>query len=243
MVLAAPSWAQNAANDVAASKEEADDTYTVQSGDTLSRISRRFGIPANALVRANDLPHPDRLTAGHVLRLPVTSPRPPAVKPSQEQAPPTPQPQPAQAQPPQAQPAQAQSASGQPVEAPLKPAASRAQPAAKAAAPTGTGVETAPPPEAPSPSRAEGIGQQAAGLYKHQTLGSLRLSEGPDGVILAKNNQNIALRRLLYAVYDGTDATGNVHTVDLVFDAGGHVTALRYSAGGTGQVTFERAGK
>lgn len=229
--LAASSWAQNVSNDIAPSKE-ASDSYTVQSGDTLSRISRRFGVPADALMRANDLSHPDRLTAGHVLRLPVTSPRPPAAQPPREQTAPTPQ-----AQPPQPQPAPAQ-----PVKTPQEEAAPRAQPTAMApaAASPGNDVEIVPVPEAARPNRAGDIEHQAAGLYRHPTLGTLRLSPGPDGLLLAKNNQDIALRRLLYAIYDGADATGYVHTIDLVFDAEGHVTTLRYSGGGTGQVTFEK---
>ncbi|HML62070.1 MAG TPA: LysM domain-containing protein [Solidesulfovibrio sp.] len=69
--VAAPSWAQPSADD---------GTYTIQRGDTLSGIARRLGVSTEAIQQANDLTHPDRLSAGHVLRLPAAA-RPPAAPP------------------------------------------------------------------------------------------------------------------------------------------------------------------
>ena len=46
------------------------DTYTVQKGDTLYGISRKLGVPAEALSEANDLGAGARIDAGMKLRLP-----------------------------------------------------------------------------------------------------------------------------------------------------------------------------
>jgi hypothetical protein len=101
-------------------------------------------------------------------------------------------------------------------------------------------------PEAAAPTPDGGAidtDQSAVGACKHPTLGALRVSKGPDGILLDKDSKNIPMRRLLYAIYDGTDATGNVHNVELVFDDAGHVVALRYSNGGTGPITFDKMEK
>jgi murein DD-endopeptidase MepM/ murein hydrolase activator NlpD len=45
-------------------------TYTVQRGDTLFGIARRFGTTLDALVRANRIANPNRLFVGQVLSLP-----------------------------------------------------------------------------------------------------------------------------------------------------------------------------
>jgi len=44
-------------------------SYTVVAGDTLSSIAREHGITVDALVRLNQIDHPDRLLVGQVLRL------------------------------------------------------------------------------------------------------------------------------------------------------------------------------
>lgn len=229
--VAAPSWAQPSAGNDAG-------TYTIQRGDTLSRIARRLGVSTEAIQQANDLPHPDRLSAGNVLRLPATA-RPPAA-PRPAVATDAPRPAPADSQP---------AAALAPT---ATPPAVIAAPAAAAPTPTASPEKAAATPVAPGPavsSQASEAGgtvdtdQLAVGTYKHPTLGTLRISKGPDGVILNKDNKTISMRRLLYAIYDGTDAVGSVHNFNLVFDDSGHVTALRYSSGGSGQITFEKVRK
>lgn len=46
--------------------------YTVQAGDTLSAIARRFGIDLQALIAANSLADPNNLRVGQQLNLPAT---------------------------------------------------------------------------------------------------------------------------------------------------------------------------
>jgi LysM repeat protein len=45
-------------------------TYTVKSGDTLTRIANRFGVKLSALIAANRLPNPNLIRAGQVLTIP-----------------------------------------------------------------------------------------------------------------------------------------------------------------------------
>ncbi len=45
--------------------------YTVQAGETLSRIAQRFGVTVNAIVQANQLANPDALRIGQQLVIPV----------------------------------------------------------------------------------------------------------------------------------------------------------------------------
>ncbi|MGE3962219.1 MAG: N-acetylmuramidase domain-containing protein [Dehalococcoidia bacterium] len=45
-------------------------TYVVVAGDTLTRIARRFGVPAAAIVRANTLANPDLIHSGQRLVIP-----------------------------------------------------------------------------------------------------------------------------------------------------------------------------
>ena len=51
-------------------------TYTVQSGDTLYKIAQRFGVTVDALKSANNLTS-DTLRVGQVLKIPSTTPTPP----------------------------------------------------------------------------------------------------------------------------------------------------------------------
>jgi LysM repeat protein len=48
-------------------------TYTVQAGDTLFSIARDLGIEVDALMAANGLTDPDRLSVGQVLTIPEVS--------------------------------------------------------------------------------------------------------------------------------------------------------------------------
>lgn len=59
-------------------------TYTVKSGDSLSAIARRLGVPLHLLIEINNITDPNRIRAGQVLRVPGMStdtaehPEPPA---------------------------------------------------------------------------------------------------------------------------------------------------------------------
>ena len=45
-------------------------THTVQPGETLTAIAQQYGITVQALVEANQITNPDRVTAGTVLTIP-----------------------------------------------------------------------------------------------------------------------------------------------------------------------------
>ncbi len=47
-------------------------TYTVQRGDNLSSIARRFNTTIGALVQLNGIANPNRILAGQVLNIPAT---------------------------------------------------------------------------------------------------------------------------------------------------------------------------
>jgi LysM repeat protein len=68
-------------------------TYTVQRGDTLSAIARRFGVTVQAIMTANNLTNPNLIFVGQVLTIPTLGGGPPA---------PTPTPPPATGTPPPA---------------------------------------------------------------------------------------------------------------------------------------------
>ena len=55
-------------------------TYTVQPGDTLASIARRFDTSASALAEVNALPNIDRISVGQVLTLPAGQPSAPAAR-------------------------------------------------------------------------------------------------------------------------------------------------------------------
>ena len=50
--------------------------YTVQAGDTMSRIANRFGVPLDQLIEANRdrIPNPDALQIGDQLVIPALLP-------------------------------------------------------------------------------------------------------------------------------------------------------------------------
>jgi len=64
-------------------------TYTVQPGDTLYEIARRFGVSVEALARANGILNPALIHPGQVLVIPVpgTTPRPPVATPTPSRTP------------------------------------------------------------------------------------------------------------------------------------------------------------
>jgi len=67
--------------------------YTVQRGDTLYRIARRFGTTVSAIVAANNLRNPSLIYPGQVLLIPGAGPVPPTPTPSPPPGPtPTPPP-------------------------------------------------------------------------------------------------------------------------------------------------------
>jgi LysM repeat protein len=49
-------------------------TYTVKRGDTLTKIANHFRIAISAIVSANHVANPDRLTEGQTLRIPPAPP-------------------------------------------------------------------------------------------------------------------------------------------------------------------------
>jgi murein DD-endopeptidase MepM/ murein hydrolase activator NlpD len=51
-------------------QEGAMSTYTVQRGDTLSKIARQFGTTVLEIVRLNQIPDPDRIRVGQELKIP-----------------------------------------------------------------------------------------------------------------------------------------------------------------------------
>lgn len=58
------------------------DNYTVSTGDNLSRIAARFGVPASELAEGNCLSDPDRIRIGQTLRVPVLPTDTPTIAPT-----------------------------------------------------------------------------------------------------------------------------------------------------------------
>ncbi len=46
-------------------------TYTIRSGDTLSAIARRFGLPPHLLIEVNNITDPNKVKVGQILTLPT----------------------------------------------------------------------------------------------------------------------------------------------------------------------------
>ena len=53
------------------------ETYTVQSGDSLGKIALQFSVSVDDLMAANNLTNPDVISVGQVLTIPVRAPDPP----------------------------------------------------------------------------------------------------------------------------------------------------------------------
>lgn len=69
--------------------------YTVQHGDTLYAIARRFNVPVDALLRANTIYNPNLLYSGQQLTIPGYAPPTPTPPPTETPTPgPTPTPEP-----------------------------------------------------------------------------------------------------------------------------------------------------
>lgn len=47
--------------------------YTIKSGDSLSKIAKRFGVSIEALTQVNSIKNPNRISVGAVLTIPETS--------------------------------------------------------------------------------------------------------------------------------------------------------------------------
>ncbi len=58
-----------------ASPNQMPDTYTVRRGDSIDRISRRIGVPADVLLSANAIRDANRIFAGQQLRIPGSDPQ------------------------------------------------------------------------------------------------------------------------------------------------------------------------
>lgn len=108
-----------------------DTKYTVQRGDTLAAIARKFGVSMAALQQANDLRNPDIIWAGQRLVIPRI--------PSATTETPAPTPQPTETSPVPAQPAAEASPTAQPTPEP-----------SPSAVPTATKSPTAQPTAKPS---------------------------------------------------------------------------------------------
>jgi LysM repeat protein len=75
-------------------------SYTVQAGDTLTRIAARFGVTVNQIMAANNLTNPNFIYVGQVLRIPAAGsvpstpvpPQPTATAPAPQPTAPAPQP-------------------------------------------------------------------------------------------------------------------------------------------------------
>jgi murein DD-endopeptidase MepM/ murein hydrolase activator NlpD len=235
--------AQSASPPVATSSQS-QDTYIVQAGDTLVGIARRHGLTPDALAKANALDRPDKIIVGNVLRLPVTPPTPPqhpAAAPAAavESVP---------AQLPTAAKSQDQEASPQPTPAPLAPKGPKTPPAPAAPA-LATPAKAQPPQDIPAQPHAkiadvpDAIERLAVGTYANPTLGVLRVTQTPTGIAVSRDNRTIAMRHLLYGVFDGTDATGDIQGLRLQFDDDGQVRALLYSSSSGKDIPFTRMKK
>ena len=238
--------------------------YTIQPGDTLSRIAQKHGLTPDALAQANAIDKSQRIMAGNVLRLPVTppagaSPQPVPFQPAPAAAAAGNKPEPDQAPP--LPPGKAPEASGVAAakrELPAGPAmptpAATPPPAAKGAILAKTEIPPAkaeapvpPPAQSPGPEEAFVIpdtpAKLASGVYTNPVLGTLRLNQTATGLAMTRDNQTIAMRHLLYGVFDGSDSGGAVHGVRLEFDNNGQVTSLLYSSGSAKDIPFNRAKK
>ena len=61
--------------------------HTLQWGETLFALSRRYGVPADAIMEANNIANPDRLSAGQEIKIPLAKNGGGSNAPSGENAP------------------------------------------------------------------------------------------------------------------------------------------------------------
>jgi LysM repeat protein len=54
-------------------QEEKEQTYRVQSGDTLTRIAARFGVTVSALQKHNNISNPNSIRIGQLLKVPIST--------------------------------------------------------------------------------------------------------------------------------------------------------------------------
>jgi LysM repeat protein len=236
---------------------QASDSYTVQAGDTLVGIARRLGLTPQALAKANALDRPDKIVVGNVLRLPVTPPD-------------TNQTAPAKASAEQPAPAATPTETAQPAATPQAKTPTPFQPTPQALSPTPQAQSPTPgqtPPQARKPSPAQppvqppalaepaqapsakaddatgDAARLAVGTYANTTLGSLRVTQTATGIAVSRDNRTIAMRHLLYGVFDGVDASGDIHGLRLQYDDAGQVRALLYSSSSGKDIPFARVKK
>lgn len=237
--------------------------------DTLVRIARRLGLTSKPLAKANAPEQTDKIVVGNVLRLPVTPPetdpasmapdpaKASAAQPAQAATPPeaAQHAEPPQAKPPAPVQPMSQPQSPTPAQTPAKADATTA---AKAATPGSvpTPPAKAEPAQAPnasaaapaqSPTKAvdatEDVVRLAVGSYANPTLGTLRIAQTPAGIAVGRDNRTIAMRHLLYGVFDGADTTGDIHGLRLQYDDAGQVRALLYSSASGKDIPFARVKK
>ena len=68
--MAEPPKADPPAADDAPAADDKPNTYTVQPGDTLSKIAAKFGVDTNALASASGIDNPNLIYVGQVLTIP-----------------------------------------------------------------------------------------------------------------------------------------------------------------------------
>lgn len=227
LLLALPLWLLSAATSAAppAASQEAQhestqyQSYTIQAGDTLVGIAKRYGLTTDAVAKANALDKPHRLAVGNVLRLPVTQPEAESTPSSTATA------------------ANATGNAARTAERAETPAKAQAASPAPAATPDQAAGPDETPAEANAPARL------AVGVYANPVMGTLRIAQTPTGIAVTRDNQSIAMRHLLYGVFDGADATGLIHGLRLEYDASGQVAAVLYNSAGSKDVTFTRVRK
>ncbi|QAZ68354.1 LysM peptidoglycan-binding domain-containing protein [Solidesulfovibrio carbinolicus] len=248
--------AAQSASPPAATNSQSEDTYIVQAGDTLVGIARRLGLTSQPLAKAKAPEQTDNVVAGNMLRLPVTpletnqtAPAPATAateRPAPAATPPAAAQSAAPLQPKPPAPAQPMS------QAPLP---KLVQPPVKADAATGTKTGTnvakpgiVPPHAAAEPAQAPvksadatgDAARLAVGAYVNPTLGVLRVTQTPTGIAVSRDNRTIAMRHLLYGVFDGADATGDIQGLRLQYDDDGQVRALLYSSSSGRDIPFTR---
>lgn len=228
-----------------------DRVYTIQSGDTVSSIARKYGLSPEDILRANELPHPDRIAAGHTLRLPVTSPqkaatiRTPLLRAPWEN-PTAPEATPDEGDKQTAQVPASDGGKGQQEQRREERTGAQVRAAPPAPVQTPAPVQPPAPVQTPTPVPVladKALDSRVGGVYRNPTLGTLYVAASANGISVTKDGAVISMHHLLYATYDGADGSGIVHSVHFEFDAQGSVNALQYSSNGTGQVTFTRVTK